>query len=192
LTKQRNNNLLIFRHSITMAFSFVVLFSLSTALTGCNQTEVKEPVEYNGPMRIVEKMETYYSENDRVTVKMTADVVNQFANGDNEFPKGIYVEFFDKEGKLESTLRANHAFYFKAENKWRGRGKVQVKNIAKNEQLNTEELFWQPKEQLIHTDKFVTIRQQEDVIYGEGLEAKQDMSDYTILKPYGEFEVKEE
>jgi LPS export ABC transporter protein LptC len=175
-----------------MAFSFVMLVCVSAMLTSCNQTEVKEPVEYNGPMRIVEKMETYYSENDRVTVKMTADVVNQFANGDNEFPKGIYVEFFDKEGKLESTLRANHAFYFKAENKWRGRGKVQVKNIAKNEQLNTEELFWQPKEQLIHTDKFVTIRQQEDVIYGEGLEAKQDMSDYTILRPYGEFEVKEE
>jgi hypothetical protein len=62
----------------------------------------------------------------------------------------------------------------------------------KNEQLNTEELFWKPSQQKIFTDKFVTIRQEGDVIYGQGLEAKQDMSDYTILKPEGEFEVNED
>jgi LPS export ABC transporter protein LptC len=101
------------------------------------------------------------------------------------------MEFFDDAGKMESTLRANHAFFFKKENQWRGQGKVEVKNLEKNEQLNTEELFWKPAQERIFTDKFVTIRQQGDVIYGEGLEATQDMSDYTIKKPAGEFEVED-
>ena len=92
---------------------------------------------------------------------------------------------------MTSTLRANTAFYFKTEEKWRGRGKVEVKNIAKNEQLNTEELFWKQDTKRIFTEKFVTIKQQTEVIYGTGLEAAQDLSDYTILKPEGEFEVKE-
>jgi LPS export ABC transporter protein LptC len=176
-----------------MAFSLAIAaLSASLFLTSCNQSDLKEPVEYTGPVRKFEKIETYYSENDRVKVKMIAEEVHQLANSDQEFPKGIYVEFFDEEGKLESTLRANEAYYFKADNKWRGRGKVQVKNMAENEQLNTEELFWYPGEERINTDKFVTIRQQEDVIYGQGLEAKQDMSDYTILKPEGEFAVEEE
>jgi LPS export ABC transporter protein LptC len=176
-----------------MAFlSLTIVVLTGLLLSSCDQKETKEPVEYKGPMRIIEKMEMYYTENDRVKVKMKADIVHQFANGDNDFPKGIFVEFYDPTGKLESTLRANQAFYFKSENQWRGRGKVQVKNIAKNEQLNTEELFWQQKLERIHTEKFVTIRQQGDVIYGEGLEAKQDMSEYTITHPYGEFEVKEE
>lgn len=178
-------------HSLSMAFSLVILFCASLGMVSCNQSDIKEPVEYKGPAREVEKMELFYSENDRVKVKMIADKVFEFENGDREFPKGIYLEFYDLEGNLESTLRANEAFYFKKENQWRGRGKVEVKNIAKNEQLNTEELFWKPAEEKIFTEKFVTIRQEEDVIYGNGLDAKQDMSDYTILNPTGEFAVKE-
>ena len=171
-----------------MAFSFIAVITFSS----CNQNEIKEPAEYKGPLREVENVETFYSENGRIKVKIVAALLFEFASGDREFPKGIFVEFYDETGKLESTLRANHAFYFKSENQWRGRGKVQVKNIARNEQLNTEELFWKPAEERIFTDQFVTIRQEGDVLYGQGLQAKQDMSDYTILKPEGEFDVKEE
>ncbi len=178
-------------HSLPMAFSLLMLFSAFT-FSSCDQSEIKEPLEYDGPAREVEKAETFYSEKDQVKVKMVADLVYEYESGDREFPKGIYLEFFDETGKLESTLRANEAYYFKTENKWRARGKVEVKNMAKNEQLNTEELFWKPAEQKIYTEKFVTIRQEEDVIYGKGLDAKQDMSDYTILEPTGEFAVKEE
>lgn len=168
--------------------SFIFLFGLAA----CNNTELKEPVEYTGPLRKAENIELYYSEKDQVKVKMSAAEMLEFENGDREFPKGIYLEFFDEFGRMESTLRANHAYFFKKENQWRGRGKVEVKNIAKNEQLNTEELFWKPGEEKIFTDKFVTIRQQGDVIYGEGLVATQDMSDYVIKKPVGEFEVEDE
>jgi LPS export ABC transporter protein LptC len=170
----------------------VLFIIVVVALYGCGQSsEVKEIIEYTGPLREVEKMETYYSESDKVKVKMLADVVHEFKNGDREFPKGIYLEFYDEFGKLESTLKANHAFFFKEENKWRGRGKVEVKNVAKNEQLNTEELFWKQAEKKIFTESFVTIRQEGDVIYGTGLDAKQDLSEYTILKPTGVIDVKE-
>ena len=168
------------------------LFLLVVLLAaGCGKSEIKEPVEYKGPLRVVEDIETFYSENNKVKVKMTAAVLHEFQNGDREFPKGIYLEFYNEFGRMESTLRANQAYYFKTEDQWRGRGKVEVKNIEKNEQLNTEELFWKPADQKIFTDKFVTIREQGDVIYGKGLEAKQDMSDYLIKEPYGEFAVKE-
>jgi LPS export ABC transporter protein LptC len=165
---------------------------LLAGLYGCSKTEVKERLTYKGPLREVEKMETYYSEGNRIKTKMTADIFYEFENGDREFPKGIYIESFNDLGKLESTLKANNAYFFKAENKWRGRGKVEVKNIEKSEQLNTEELFWKQNEKRIFTDSFVTIREEGDVIYGVGLDAKQDLTEYTIVKPYGEFDVKEE
>lgn len=168
------------------AFFFVFILAC-----GCNQSEMKEPLVYDGPLRIGENVELYYTENNHVKVKMLAAVVYEFENGDREFPQGIYLEFYNEFDKLESTLRANQAYYFKKEHQWRGRGKVEVKNLEKNKQLNTEELFWKPAEEKIFTDKFVTIRQQGDVIYGQGLEAKQDMSDYIIKKPEGEFAVEE-
>jgi LPS export ABC transporter protein LptC len=169
---------------------WVLLCMLS--LSSCMKTEIKEPIEYKGPLRKAENVESFYTEKNQVKVKMVAAELDEFLNGDREFPKGLYLEFYDEFGKLESTLRANTAYFFKQDNLWRGRGKVEVRNVAKNEQLNTEELFWKQFEHKIYTEKFVTIRQQGDVIYGEGLEAKEDMSDYVIKKPVGEFEVKEE
>jgi LPS export ABC transporter protein LptC len=169
-------------------YLFIIIIILACS---CNSSDTKEPLEYKGPLSEVENVELYYSENDNVKIKMLADLLYEFENGDREFPKGVYMEFYNEFGQLESTLRANHAFFFKKEEQWRGRGKVEVKNIEKNEQLNTEELFWKPKDKKIFTEKFVTIRLQGDVIYGEGLEAKQDLSDYVIKKPAGEFEVKE-
>lgn len=177
-----------------MAFSFKtrpgVLLLLLLAV-GCNQSDLTEPLVYEGPQRIFEDVESFYTENNRMKVKLVAAMVHEYESGDREFPEGLYLEFYDEAGKLESTLRANEAYYFKKENQWRGRGKVEVKNIEKNEQLNTEELFWRPAEEKIFTEKFVTIRQQADVIYGQGLEAKQDMSDYVIKKPEGVFSVEE-
>jgi LPS export ABC transporter protein LptC len=180
-------------HTSLLRFTFVKtgLFIVAALAAACNNSELKEPVEYTGPQRKVENVELYYSEKSMVKVKMQAPEVHEFLNGDREFPRGVYLEFYNEFGKLESTLRANQAYFFKKENQWRGRGKVEVKNIEKNEQLNTEELFWKPAEERIYTDKFVTIRQQGDVIYGDGLEAKQDMSDYVIKKPVGEFEVED-
>lgn len=171
---------------IRFAFLAVVTLTIS-----CTTSDYKEPVEYKGPLKEAENVELFYSEDNTVKVKMQAELLYEFENGDREFPKGVYMEFYNEFGTLSSTLRANHAFYFKQEEQWRGRGKVEVKNLEKNNQLNSEELFWKPKTKMIFTDKFVTIRQQGDVIYGEGLEASQDMSDYMIKKPAGEFEVKE-
>lgn len=155
----------------------------------CNTTETTQPIEYKGPLKEAENVEMYYSEMDVVKIKMIAQKVFEFENGDREFPEGIYLEFFDPNGKITSTLQANSAYYFKDENKWRGRGKVEIVNIEKKEQLNTEELFWKQDTKRIFTDKFVTIRLQNEVIYGTGLEAAQDLSDYTIKNPEGEFEV---
>lgn len=164
-----------------MVQNAIILSLVVFAFLSCDDSEKKEILTYEGPLREVENLEYYNSERGKVSVKMTADLVYEFLNGDREFPKGISIEFYDELGNIESTLKANHAYFFKDENKWRGQGNVEVKNIKQNEQLNTEELFWNPKDEKIYTDKFVTIRQQSNVIYGEGLDAKQDLSSYKIL-----------
>ncbi len=162
-------------------------------LFSCSIKEAAKPIVYEGPLTEAEDVDMLYTEKDQIKVNMKAKKINELQNGDREFPEGIYLEFFDEFGKLTSTLRANQAYYFKQENKWRGRGKVEVKNIEKKQQLNTEELFWKPEAKKIFTDKFVTIRLENDeILYGTGLDAAQDLSTYTITKPEGEILVKDE
>lgn len=160
-------------------------------LSSCKTKETAKAIVYEGPLREAEDVFMHYTENDRVKAILKAKKVFEFQNGDQEFPNGIYLEFFDKTGKLTSTLSANTAFYFKSENKWRGRGKVEVKNIEKNQQLNSEELFWMPATKKIFTNKFVTITTESDVVYGTELDAAEDMSIYTLKNPTGTTEIKD-
>jgi LPS export ABC transporter protein LptC len=158
----------------------------------CEQEQKKKVLIYDGPLSEMENVDMLYTEKDQLKVRMQAQKISKFQNGDQEFPEGVFIEMYDELGNLSSTLKANKAYFFKEENKWRGQGKVEVKNIAKEQQLNTEELFWMPATKKIFTDKFVTIRDKKDVIYGTGLDADQNLTNYTITKPEGEFDVTEE
>lgn len=168
---------------------FIAILLLT--LVSCRPKEISVPTEYNGPLREAFDVDMLYSEKDRIKVKMKGKRILEFKNGDREFPEGLYLEFFDEFGVLTSTLKANNAFYFKSSNQWRGRGKVEVINLEKNQQLHTEELFWAPATRKIFTGKFVTIKLEREVIYGTGLDAAQDLSTYTIKKPEGDFEIKD-
>jgi LPS export ABC transporter protein LptC len=160
-------------------------------LSSCDKSEAGKAEIYEGPIREAENIEMLYTEKEKITVKIKAKRISEFLNGDRDFPEGVFIEFYGERGEITSTLSANTAYYFKAEHKWRGLGKVEVKNMEKGEQLNTEELFWFPSTKKINTDKFVTIRTGQELIYGTGLDAKQDMSEYEILKPEGEFPIED-
>lgn len=167
------------------------LIVMLVALWACNRKDAVAPALYNGPNREAEDVTMLYAEKDKLKIKLTGKRVLEFENGDREFPEGLFLEFFNEQGALISTLSANHAYFFKREYQWRGRGHVEVKNLETKEQLNTEELYWKPDTKRIFTDMFVTIREVNDVVYGVGLDAAQDLSEYVIRHPKGEFEASE-
>ncbi len=172
-------------------FGELILWLPLVCLFSCGSKEKPKPIIYDGPLRQGENITMHYAEKEKVKVVLQAKKANEFQNGDREFPEGIYLEFYDETGKITSTLRANTAYYFKQENKWRGRGNVVVINIEKEQQLNTEELFWLPATKKIYTEKFVTITDHQDVIYGTHLRANQDLSNYSLKETSGQVEVKD-
>jgi hypothetical protein len=46
-------------------------------------------------------------------------------------------------------------------------------------------LFWDEKKELIYTNKFVKITTENEVIWGEGLEANQEFTDWKIKNVKG-------
>jgi LPS export ABC transporter protein LptC len=174
-----------------MSFKYILGVAIILGLVACESKEAQEPQEYTGPLREVEDMEMYHVDNEHIKVIMHAKIVHELANGDRNFPEGIDIKFFDEDGELETTLRANTAYFFKEKNLWQGQGNVEIVNIKADEQLNTEELFWNQVTKKINTEKFVTLRTQGTIIYGEGLTANQDLSDYEIPKVSGTLELEE-
>jgi LPS export ABC transporter protein LptC len=175
-----------------MTRSVTLLLLVTMFFFSCEEKKNLAGINYTGPMREGENVNMLYTEKDVLKMKLTAKKVLEFDNGDREFPEGLFLEFYNEQGKLTSTLTANHAYFFKREYQWRGRGHVEVKNLETFEQLNSEELYWKPDTKRIFTDQFVTIREGGDVVYGVGLEAAQDLSEYTLRHPKGNFEAGDE
>jgi LPS export ABC transporter protein LptC len=161
-------------------------------LSSCIKEEkLSEVVMYTGPFMELTNIETLYSDSAILRVKLKAPKQIEDQNGDRKFPNGVYVEFYNEEGKMSSTLKANTGEYNKLHNLYTVRGNVIIENMEEKRKMNSEELLWDPQKKKVHTNKFVRIETPEEIITGEGLDATQDFSDYTILKPRGTFSVEQ-
>ncbi|BDC98005.1 LPS export ABC transporter periplasmic protein LptC [Persicobacter psychrovividus] len=167
--------------------TFIVLLLAVIGLSACHKkdAEVNHFVKYEGPMMEADSILTYYSDSARLVLSLNADKQLEYETGDREFPEGLYLEFFNKTGEIEATLRCDYCYYDKEKTEYKAQGDVVVKNAISGEKLNTEELYWNPKTKKVYTDKFVRIESDGQILMGEGLDADQDFTEYRIRSPKG-------
>ncbi|WP_200975374.1 LPS export ABC transporter periplasmic protein LptC [Echinicola sp. 20G] len=163
-----------------VAFIFLVIVMAAS----CRESvDLRQLENYDGPVRVTTAMEVFRSDSAVVRIKMTAPRQLVFSNNDMEFPEGILIHFYETDGVLSSTIRADRAYYDHKENLYRGEGDVRVHNIEKGNKLNSEELFWDERKGIIFTEKFVTVTKKNGtVIHGTGMEADESFNEYTFYK----------
>jgi LPS export ABC transporter protein LptC len=98
-----------------------------------------------------------------------------------EFPKGVKIEQFGPNMKVNSKMTSDYAQYFEREGKWIAKNNVVVVN-QKGDTLKTEELTWENKTGKIYSDKFVKIIGKDQIINGIGFESDQNMDNWQIKK----------
>ncbi len=165
--------------------SYLLAMLTALVLSSCftESTKLADMEEYDGPLVESGDVQIIVSDSAVIKIKITGAKQLQHQNGDLEFPEGLDAVIYDEFGDPVSELTAEHGYQKADENIYRATGNVFVTNLKKKETLSTEELFWNPDEQRIYTDKFVTIETEDALIPGEGLEAPQDFSTYNIKKP---------
>ncbi|MGZ3863820.1 MAG: LPS export ABC transporter periplasmic protein LptC [Bacteroidia bacterium] len=169
------------------AKKIALFFSLSFFLFSCkeNKTELDKMMTKQEviPSEEGQVVEILYTDSGLVTMRLTAPVLNHFtANVPEpytEMPKGIIIEFFNKEGEVKTTMRALYAIRFEKSKRLEARNKVVVVNVN-GEVLNTEKLNWDETSKKIYTDVFVKITTKKDIMQGTGMEANQDFTEYEI------------
>ena len=170
---------------------YILLLAWATA--SCSEDRsVDDMTLYEGPILELTDIVTYYSDSAVVRLKLQAPKQLEFENNDSEFPDGLHLEFYDKDGNVSSTLEANYAYKYNKEEKWRALRNVIVRNLENDEELHTEELFWEPEKEIVYTNKFVRIETEDQILMGEGMEASQDFSWWRILDARGTISLDEE
>ena len=137
-------------------------------------------------------IEMLYSTDARVRARLVAPHLKRvnLKDGHTEFDKGLVVFFYDDSLNQTSRLTAAYGRIDERSNDMLVRDKVEVVN-TKGETLETEELVWNNKTRRITTDKFVKIQSADEIIYGDGLDANEDLTDYRIRKIRGNVKLKD-
>ena len=145
----------------------------------------------NLPVLESSQIELLCSEHGIVKYRLFTDKALRYESGDCAYPEGAYIEFYESSNKEVSMKgRADSVYFFAQRNIYEFRGDVEIKNFRDATQLNTELLYWNPEHEAFHTDKFVRLETEEELLTGEGLTAKQDLSYYVVFKPQGLLSVK--
>ena len=104
-----------------------------------------------------------------------------------EFPKTLHVDFYnDSTAAVDSRLDALYGKYYESQSRVYLRDSVKVINI-KGDTLYCDELWWDraKKDHEFYTEKAVRIRTKTQIIFGIGMDAKQDFKDWHIIEPKG-------
>ncbi|HLO60597.1 MAG TPA: LPS export ABC transporter periplasmic protein LptC [Bacteroidales bacterium] len=131
-----------------------------------------------------------YTDSGLLKGKVLAPEVLQYNNKEEpyyEFPKGMKAVFYDSLGRQTSFIQARFAIYYSKKDLWEGRNHVYGENQVTGQKIETEQLFWNHKEERIYSDKFSKITNPDGVFTGEnGFEAKENLTHFRMNGYQGE------
>lgn len=181
-------------YTIIPLFWGIIVFA-----SGCKKNTIEQinalPETSNLPSSSMTGVNFVYTEQSQLVMKIEAPEVDNYAMADEpymEFKEGLEVWFYDSTETLQSHISANYAIYQQNEELWIARNNVVVINTQKQDTLSTEELYWDQAKGNIYTEKYVRIVNDDGIIHGKGLTAKQDLSNYRIKNPTGKLSFDEQ
>jgi LPS export ABC transporter protein LptC len=136
------------------------------------------------PSLTVKDFETVYTDSGRVELVMSAPLMEEFSHSETpyyEFKSGIKVVFYEGKKEAAGTVTAKYAKYTKSTSLWELRDSVVVVNEGKDK-LETEVLYWDEHKDLIYSDRFVKITNEDQIVMGTGFESDPRLSKRKIKK----------
>ena len=145
------------------------------------------------PVQTVRDMFVVQSENGRIQMRASADLMEKYERDTLSyelFPEGFSVYGYTEEGLLETEIvadNARHVKYKDGRETWEAFGNVVVKNLIKQETMETDTLYWDQKNERIYTHCYVKLYSPDGFMQGYGMESDQRARDHTIFNPFNSY-----
>lgn len=164
-------------------------------LTGCGNFDSEAPVKpidrSKLPRMYATNITTLISDSGITRYRITTPVWYIYDRASEpywSFPKGMHLQRFDAGFHVDAEITCKKAYYYQVRQLWRLDGKVRMINLQ-GEMFESEQVFWNQREQRIYSDSLIKITQHTKIINGLGFESNQTLTKYAIKKPYGIFPV---
>lgn len=174
-----------FRNSMPLV---AVLLGLAVASCESNFKEVqKMGLSEFTPSGDADSINLKYTDSGRITANLISPKMLDYATVAypfTEFPKGMHLTLFDKNGK-QTYIDAKYAISHKTTNIIDLQGDVKISN-QNGELLETEQLYYDQKNEWFFTEKKFKFTSPKGVSYGEGIDFSKDFKKVNSQKISGQ------
>jgi len=145
------------------------------------------------PIQTVRNMFVVQSKNGIIQMRAEGEIMEKYENDSLSyelFPKGFSVYGYTEEGLLETEIVADNAIHKTFEDgreSWEAYGNVIVKNLIKQETLETDTLYWDQKNEKIYTHCYVKMYSPSGFMQGFGMESDQRARNNIIFNPFNSY-----
>lgn len=173
------------------------IFMVATIAISCkNKISQTEDIDVGTlPSQVVENIMIVQSRNSLTEFRMQAPLLERYdsdpKNSYDLFPKGLNVYGYNEEGLLETSIVSDEAKHVtnNGEEMWSAYGNVVVKNFIKGEQMETDTIYWDQKEQKIYTHCYVKLFSPQGFMQGVGMESDEMARNAVLLNPFDGYAV---
>jgi len=159
--------------------------------TGCTKPESEAPVKLIDrtklPRMYAENVTTLISDSGITRYRITTPAWYIYDHSSEPywaFPKGVHLQRFDESFHVDAEINCKKAYYYQVRQLWRLDGKVRMINLQ-GDMFESEQIFWNQREQKIYSDSLIKITQPTKIITGIGFTSNQTLKQYTIRQPKG-------
>ena len=145
------------------------------------------------PVQIVDDMFIVQTENGKIQMRAEAPVMERYERDTLSFelfPKGFFVYGYTDDEKVETEIvadQARHLTHKDGRETWEAFGNVVVKNLIKQEVMETDTLYWDQKEEKIYTHCYVRMYSPDGFMQGYGMESDQRARNSIIFNPFNSY-----
>lgn len=173
-----------------------VFFIAGFLLYGCvNDMDTIQKVTYDpkAPSEVTENLEVLYNDSGYPQIRIFAALAETYTKPEHitKLTEGLKVEFFSEKGEIISTLTSLYGEINYVTGIVVVRDSVVLRNHAKKQTLETEELYWTQSDSTIFTNKNVIIKTEGKGVTGrgKGIRTTQTFSKYVFIKPEGKIQL---
>ena len=167
-----------------LAVAFVV-FSCKSDLKQADDININE-----APTQTVRDMFIVQTKNGIIQMRAEAPLMERYERDTMSFelfPEGFFVYGYTDEEKLETEIIADdaiHLTYKDGRESWEAYGNVIIKNLIKQEVMETDTLYWDQKNEKIYTHCYVKMYSPDGFMQGYGMESDQRARNSIIYNPF--------
>ena len=174
------------------AVAFVV-FSCKGKLGEADAIDLEE-----APVQTVDDMFIVQTKNGQIQMRAEAPLMERYERDTLSFelfPDGFFVYGYTDDEKLETEIvadKARHLKYKDGRESWEAFGNVVVKNLIKQEVMETDTLYWDQKNEKIYTHCYVRMYSPDGFMQGYGMESDQRARNSIIYNPFNSYGILEQ